>query len=85
MVFFMKFFERSPFRCFFFSCLYVLFLMDVISFFGGCLVVSGSPLGHSGGPFWDHFGLLMALGPSSDTLRLPKRGFLANTSKTNGI
>ena len=43
----------------------------------------GVVLGASWGPFWDQVLLFLALGSLLDTLRLPKRCFSGNTSKTN--
>ena len=45
----------------------------------------GVVLGASWGPFWGQVLLFLALGSLLDTLRLPKRRFSANTSKTNRI
>ena len=43
----------------------------------------GVVLGASWGPFWGQVLLLLTLGSLLDTLRLPKRCFSGNTSKTN--
>ena len=43
----------------------------------------GVVLGASWGPFWGQVLLLLTLGSLLDTLRLPKRCFSGNTSKSN--
>ena len=43
----------------------------------------GVVLGASWGPFWGQVLLFLALASLLDTLRLPKRCFSGNTSKTN--
>ena len=45
----------------------------------------GVVLGASWGPFWGQVLLFLALASLLDTLRLPKRCFSGNTSKTNRI
>ena len=54
-------------------------------FLDAFFVRSGSLWGSSGGTFGDPNRRLLALGSLLEALRLPKRRFHANTSKTNRI
>ena len=53
--------------------------------FGAFSAPLGIVLGTSWGPFWGQVLLFLALGSLLNTLRLPKRRFSGNTSKTNRI